>query len=66
MNGLILGRKPGQEIVIDVKAPCRIVIKVLEQRQENGYARLAVNAPKDSASILRGELLKYAGLAPPE
>lgn len=47
---LVLGRKPGQYIVINEK----IIIKVI--KSEEGHLRLAIEAPKD-ISIVRGELL---------
>lgn len=48
---LVVGRKPGQYIVINEK----IIIKVI--KGEEGQLRLAIEAPKD-ISIVRGELLK--------
>ncbi|WP_243864740.1 carbon storage regulator [Paenibacillus castaneae] len=47
---LVVGRKPGQYIVINEK----IIIKVI--KSEEGHLRLAIEAPKD-ISIVRGELL---------
>ncbi|MHC0038702.1 carbon storage regulator [Pseudoneobacillus sp. C159] len=49
---LVLGRKPGQYIVINEK----IIIKVI--KSEEGQLRLAIEAPKD-ISIVRGELLNH-------
>jgi carbon storage regulator len=48
---LVLGRKPGEYIVINDK----IIVKVI--KSEDGHLRLAINAPKD-VEIIRGELLK--------
>ena len=47
---LVVGRKPGQSIIINEK----IIIKVI--KTEEGLLRLAIDAPKD-ISIVRGELL---------
>ncbi|WP_336776167.1 carbon storage regulator [Paenibacillus sp. MMO-58] len=47
---LVVGRKPGQYIVINEK----IIIKVI--KSEEGHLRLAIEAPKD-IPIVRGELL---------
>lgn len=47
---LVVGRKPGQYLVINEK----IIIKVI--KSEEGHLRLAIEAPKD-ISIIRGELL---------
>ncbi|WP_028558826.1 carbon storage regulator [Paenibacillus pinihumi] len=47
---LVVGRKPGQYIVINEK----IIIKIV--KSEKGHLRLAIEAPKD-ISIIRGELL---------
>ena len=46
---LVLGRKPGQYVVIDDK----IIVKVI--KSENGDLRLAIDAPKE-ISIVRGEI----------
>jgi carbon storage regulator len=46
---LVLGRKPGEYIVIDGK----IIVKVV--KSENGDLRLAIDAPKN-IEILRGEV----------
>lgn len=46
---LVLGRKPGEYIIIDEK----IIVKVV--KGENGQLRLAIDAPKDM-KIMRGEL----------
>ncbi|WP_153733063.1 carbon storage regulator [Sporosarcina obsidiansis] len=46
---LVVGRKPGQYIVINEK----IIIKVV--KSEEGHLRLAIEAPKD-IPIVRGEL----------
>lgn len=46
---LVLGRKPGEYVMIDEK----IMIKVI--RSEDGDLRLAINAPKEMR-ILRGEV----------
>jgi len=48
---LVLGRKPGEYVVIDNK----IVVKVVKGK--NGELRLAIDAPKDM-SIIRGEKLE--------
>lgn len=48
---LVLGRKPGEYIMIGDK------IKVLVMRSEEGDLRLAINAPKE-IPIVRGELLE--------
>lgn len=50
---LVVGRKPGQSIVINEK----IIISVV--RSDDGHLRLAIEAPKD-VPIVRGELLKEA------
>ncbi|WP_020618993.1 carbon storage regulator [Paenibacillus daejeonensis] len=47
---LVIGRKPGQSIIINEK----IIIKVI--KTEEGLLRLAIDAPKD-VPIVRGELL---------
>jgi len=47
---LVVGRKPGQYIVINEK----IIIKVI--KSDEGQLRLAIEAPKD-IPIVRGELL---------
>lgn len=46
---LVLGRKPGEYIVIDGS----IIVKVV--KSENGDLRLAIDAPKN-IEILRGEV----------
>ena len=46
---LVLGRKPGEYVVIDNK----IVVKVV--KTEAGHLRLAIDAPKD-VPIVRGEV----------
>lgn len=46
---LVLGRKPGQYIVIDDS----VIVKVV--RGGNGDLRLAIEAPKE-VSVLRGEI----------
>ena len=46
---LVLGRKPGEYIVIDDK------IKVKVVKGENGQLRLAIDAPKEM-KIVRGEV----------
>ena len=46
---LVLGRKPGEYIVIDEK------IKVKVVKSENGQLRLAIDAPKEM-KIMRGEV----------
>ncbi|MBN1050077.1 carbon storage regulator [Clostridium botulinum] len=46
---LVLGRKPGEYIVIDNK------IKVAVVRTEEGNLRLAIDAPKE-IEIVRGEV----------
>jgi carbon storage regulator len=48
---LVLGRKPGEYIVINEK----IIVKVI--RSEEGHLRLAIDAPQD-IPIVRGELLE--------
>lgn len=48
---LVLGRKPGEYIMIGDK------IKVLVMRSEDGDLRLAIHAPKE-ITIVRGELLE--------
>jgi carbon storage regulator len=47
---LVVGRKPGQSIVINEN----IIIKVI--KSDEGQLRLAIEAPRD-ISIIRGELL---------
>lgn len=47
---LVVGRKPGQYVVINEK----IIIKVI--KSEGGHLRLAIEAPED-ISIVRGEML---------
>jgi len=46
---LVLGRKPGEYIVIDDK------IKVKVVKSESGQLRLAIDAPKEM-KIVRGEV----------
>ena len=46
---LVLGRRPGEYIVIDE----RIIVKVV--RSNNGNLRLAIDAPSD-VPIVRGEV----------
>ncbi|MDW7675273.1 MAG: carbon storage regulator [Bacillota bacterium] len=46
---LVLGRKPGEYIVIDDQ----IIVKVI--KSNNGDLRLAINAPEE-VKIIRGEL----------
>lgn len=46
---LVLGRKPGEYIVIDGK------IKVKVVKSENGQLRLAIDAPREM-KIMRGEV----------
>ncbi len=46
---LVLGRKPGEYVVIDDN----IVVKVV--KSDEGHLRLAIDAPRDIA-IVRGEL----------
>lgn len=46
---LVLGRKPGEYIVIDEK------IKVKVVKSENGQLRLAIDAPREM-KIMRGEV----------
>lgn len=46
---LVLGRKPGEYIVIDNK------IKVTVIKSEDGKLRLAIDAPRE-IEILRGEI----------
>lgn len=48
-NMLVLGRKPGQYVMIDQK------IKVEVVKSKDGDLRLAIDAPKD-ISIIRGEI----------
>lgn len=48
---LVLGRKPGEYIVINET----IIVKVI--KSEDGNLRLAIDAPKD-IEIIRGELLE--------
>jgi len=48
---LVVGRKPGQCIIINEK----IIVSVI--KSEEGHLRLAVEAPKD-VPIVRGELLE--------
>lgn len=46
---LVLGRKPGEYIVIDDK------IKVKVVKSDDGHLRLAIDAPRE-ISIVRGEV----------
>lgn len=46
---LVLGRKPGEYVVIDDK----IIVKVI--KSDEGDLRLAIDAPKD-VHIVRGEI----------
>lgn len=46
---LVLGRKPGEYIVIDDN----VIVKVV--KSDDGHLRLAIDAPKD-VNIVRGEL----------
>ncbi len=46
---LVLGRKPGEYVVIDNK----IFVKVV--KSDEGHLRLAIDAPKD-IPIVRGEI----------
>lgn len=48
---LVVGRKPGQSIVINEK----IIVSVI--KSEDGQLRLAIDAPKE-VPIVRGELLQ--------
>jgi carbon storage regulator len=48
---LVLGRKPGEYIIIDNN----IIVKVV--KSEEGHLRLAIDAPKH-ISIVRGELVE--------
>ncbi|MGI6227608.1 MAG: carbon storage regulator, partial [Peptococcales bacterium] len=48
---LVLGRRPGEYIVIGDS----IIVKVV--RSENGDLRLAIDAPKE-VSIVRGEIFE--------
>ncbi|KRE58417.1 carbon storage regulator [Paenibacillus sp. Soil750] len=48
---LVVGRKPGQYIVIDEK----IIVRVI--KSDEGHLRLAIEAPQD-IQIIRGELLQ--------
>jgi len=48
---LVLGRKPGEYIVINEQ----IMVKVV--KSEDGHLRLAIDAPHD-IQIIRGELLE--------
>lgn len=48
---LVLGRKPGEYIMIGDKIIVRVV------KSEDGDLRLAIQAPKDM-NIVRGELLE--------
>ncbi|NFS30243.1 MULTISPECIES: carbon storage regulator [unclassified Clostridium] len=51
---LVLGRKPGEYIVIDNK------IKVVVVRTEEGNLRLAIDAPRE-IEIVRGEVYEKRG-----
>lgn len=48
---LVLGRKPGEYVLIDNN----IIVKVV--KSDEGHLRLAIEAPKH-ISIVRGELLE--------
>lgn len=48
---LVLGRKPGEFIIINEN----IIVKVI--KSEDGHLRLAIDAPKD-VNIIRGELIE--------
>jgi carbon storage regulator len=48
---LVLGRKPGEYVVINDK----IIVKVV--RNQEGLLRLAIDAPQD-INIMRGELFE--------
>lgn len=48
---LVLGRKPGEYIIIDNN----IIVKVV--KSDEGHLRLAIEAPKH-ISIVRGELVE--------
>lgn len=48
---LVLGRKPGEYVMINEN------IKVMVVRSDEGDLRLAIKAPKN-VSIIRGELLE--------
>ncbi len=56
---LVLGRKPGEYIVIDGS------IKVKVIRSEKGDLRLGIEAPRD-VKIVRGEVYEEALPAPAE
>ena len=46
---LVLGRKPGEYIIIDENIKIKVV------KSENGSLRLAIEAPRD-INIIRGEI----------
>jgi carbon storage regulator len=46
---LVLGRKPGEYVVIDDK----VIVKVV--KSDEGHLRLAIDAPRE-VKIVRGEL----------
>jgi len=48
---LVVGRKPGQSIIIDNKIIVSVIIS------EDGQLRLAIDAPRE-VPIVRGELLE--------
>lgn len=48
---LVLGRRPGEYVLIDGK----IMVKVV--KSDEGHLRLAIDAPRD-ISIIRGELFE--------
>ncbi|MTI80211.1 MAG: carbon storage regulator [Firmicutes bacterium] len=48
---LVLGRKPGEHVMIDGK----IMVKVV--KSDDGSLRLAIDAPKD-VRIVRGEIFE--------
>ncbi len=50
---LVIGRKPGESVVIDDK----ITVKVV--KSEDGHLRLAIDAPRE-ISITRGELYEQS------
>lgn len=53
---LVIGRKPGEYIVIDEK------IKVKVVKSEDGNLRLAIDAPKEM-KIIRGEIYEEENLS---
>lgn len=52
---LALGRKNGEELVLDVSGPCRIRIKPVQCVK--GRCRLATSAPREMVVISRAELV---------